>query len=297
MLEDIASCPLCNERQNTPFDQREFHGYLVTNRLCSSCGLVYQSPRMTTQELDSFYLSEYRQIYQGSENPIQRDLSVQEARAKYLVRILKENLGTKIQRHLDIGSSAGVLLHRIQHEFQCQVVGIEPGNAYRKYAEESGLRVYASLDDVRDAGEKPFDLITMVHVLEHIVEPVQYLIQLREVYLSPYNGRLLIEVPNLYAHDCFELAHQVSFSQSTLLQTLRKAGYATQILLKHGQPRSNLIPLYITLLAAPVDHLPDQNKVDRERGIKLKRFAGMTHRRIIERLFPKQAWLPEYYKQ
>jgi 2-polyprenyl-3-methyl-5-hydroxy-6-metoxy-1,4-benzoquinol methylase len=297
MPEYLACCPLCNERQSTPFDQREFDGYLVINRLCLSCGLVYQSPRMTKQELETFYHSEYRRIYQGSENPIQKDLSVQEARSKFLVMILKENLGRKIQRHLDIGSSSGVLLHRVRDEFQCQVVGIEPGNAYRNYAEESGLRVYASLDDVRDAGEKPFDLITMVHVLEHIVEPVHYLIQLREVYLKPSDGRLLIEVPNLYAHDCFELAHQVSFSQSTLLQTLRKAGYTTQILLKHGQPRSNLIPLYITLLAAPVDHIPDQNKVERERGIKLKRFAGMTHRRIIERLFPEQAWLPEYHKQ
>ncbi len=56
-----------------------------------------------------------------------------------------------------------------------------------------------------------------------------------------------------------------------------------------------LIPLYITLLATPVEISPGENEVRREGGIRLKRRAGMAHRRIIERLFPKQAWLPEFH--
>ncbi len=49
-------------------------------------------------------------------------------------------------------------------------------------------------------------LISMFHVLEHLPDPVGYLSALRQKFLEP-DGWLLIEVPNLYAHDCFEVAH------------------------------------------------------------------------------------------
>jgi 2-polyprenyl-3-methyl-5-hydroxy-6-metoxy-1,4-benzoquinol methylase len=295
MSLNVNTCPLCNEKQSTLFDQRNFRGYQVSNRLCSNCGLVYQSPRLSDDELESFYQNEYRQVYQGCEQPVQKDLTVQIKRASSLIKVLQENGFENIDRHLDIGSSSGILLERIGEEFQCQVVGIEPGEAYRSYAENSGLRVYASIEDLKNAGELPFDLITMVHVLEHLPKPVNYLKELKGQWLRP-DGVLLIEVPNLYAHNCFEIAHLTSFSQFTLEETLKKAGYSIKVLIKHGRPRSNLIPLYITILATPSKNSQGQNKAHRERGIRMKRRAGMFHRRIIEHLFPKQAWLSEFHE-
>lgn len=293
MPQNVKNCPLCDRKQNTLFDQRNFRGYQVSNRLCSNCGLVYQSPRLSDDELVSFYQNEYRQVYQGSEQPVQKDLSVQKKRSGFLIKALRENGVENIDRHLDIGCSSGILLERVVEEFQCQVVGIEPGEAYRSYAENRGLRVYASMEDLKNAGELPFDLITMVHVLEHLPNPVDYLKVLKGLWLMP-DGVLLIEVPNLYAHNCFEIAHLTSFSQFTLEETLKKAGYSIIVLFKHGRPRSKLIPLYITLLATPSKNSQEQNKALRERGIRMKRRAGMAHRRIIERLFPKQAWLSEF---
>jgi hypothetical protein len=81
---EIQNCPLCSSIQSIHFDTREFRGYQVTNKLCSNCGLVYQSPRMTDEELATFYEHEYRQVYQGSEGPLQTDLVVQGQRAEYL---------------------------------------------------------------------------------------------------------------------------------------------------------------------------------------------------------------------
>ena len=287
---NVKICPLCNDVDSAIFDQRKFRGYQISNRLCLNCGLVYQSPRMSEDELNSFYQKEYRQVYQGSENPIQKDLTVQKKRSGFLIKVLQENGIENIDRHLDIGCSSGILLERVGEEFQCQVVGIEPGDAYRSYAESRGLKVYASLDDAMHGKEIHFDLITMVHVLEHLSDPVDYLIQLKSMWLTSA-GVLLIEVPNLYAHDSFEVAHLTSFSHYTLEETLKKAGYAIKGLLKHGSPRSNLIPLYITLLATPSKN--SHERINRERGTRMKRRAGIAHRRILERLFPKQAWLPD----
>jgi 2-polyprenyl-3-methyl-5-hydroxy-6-metoxy-1,4-benzoquinol methylase len=246
---------------------------------------------MTDDELDTFYKSEYRRVYQDSEGPVTKDLTVQEARAVSLINLMIDNGLKNTHRHLDIGSSSGLLMEKIRDKFHCQVVGIEPGDSYRIHAEERGLRVYATLEAAKE--ESPFNLITMVHVLEHVQHPVSFLAMLRQEYLTE-DGLLLIEVPNLYAHDCFEVAHLVSFSRHTLFQVLKKAGYSTQVLQVHGQPRSNLIPLYITVIAAPINPLKDKKGVQKERWIGLKRRSGMTHRKIIERAFPRQAWLPEY---
>jgi 2-polyprenyl-3-methyl-5-hydroxy-6-metoxy-1,4-benzoquinol methylase len=291
---NVDNCPLCDEKQSTLFDRRNFRGYQVSNRLCLNCGFIYQSPRMNEPELDSFYEHEYRKVYQGSQEPIQKDLLVQSKRAESLIKVLEDSGIENVDRHLDIGCSSGILLERVAKQYHCQGVGVEPGEAYRTYAEDQGLKVYATLQDVKNAGEQKFDLITIIHVLEHLPNPVDYLNQLKGTWLKS-DGILLIEVPNLYAHNSFEVAHLASFSQFTLEETLRKAGYSKQFLSKHGRPRSMLIPLYITLLATPVEISPGENEVRREGGIRLKRRAGMAHRRIIERLFPKQAWLPEFH--
>ena len=287
---NVRICPLCNDIHSAIFDQRKFRGYQISNRLCLNCGLVFQSPRMSEDELNSFYQKEYRQVYQGSENPIQKDLSVQKERSGFVIKVLQDNGVENIDHHLDIGCSSGILLERVREEFQCQVVGIEPGDAYRSCAESRGLKVYATLEDAGQGKEIPFDLITMIHVLEHLPDPVDYLNQLKTMWLTSA-GVLLIEVPNLYAHDSFEVAHLTSFSRFTLVEMLKKAGYAIKGLLKHGRPRSNMIPLYITLLAIP--SINSHERINRERGIRMKRRAGIAHRRILERLFPKQAWLSE----
>ena len=77
MPENITHCPLCKHENSQLFDQRQFRGQPVQNRLCANCGLVFQSPRMTAAELDEFYAHEYRQVYQGEEGPTEKDLFVQ----------------------------------------------------------------------------------------------------------------------------------------------------------------------------------------------------------------------------
>lgn len=291
MMEEVPTCPLCGTSERRPFDTRTFRDQLVENQLCAYCGFVFQSPRMTAQELDRFYEAEYRTLYQGSEGPARKDLVVQAGRAETLLGFFKE--GQIIPaRTLDIGCSAGTFLLRIQEEFNAEVVGIEPGDAYRNHAQNQGLQVYARLEDLGAAAEKPFDLITMAHVLEHLPDPVSYLSDLRQTYLAPA-GALLIEVPNLYAHDAFEVAHLTAFSAHTLAQTLRRAGFETLQQKVHGQPRSVVLPLYLTALAQakPSAEGLSAAGVEPEHRVAFKRRWGLQRRRLLERLTPDLAWL------
>ncbi len=246
---------------------------------------------MSADELDAFYEREYRELYQGGQGPSRKDLIVQRGRAENLLFFLKRRIPT-LHRHLDIGASSGALALRFHEHYGCQAAGIEPGSAYRSFAAANGLAVFPSLEAL--AADRPgrFDLVSMIHVLEHLPEPVAYLENLRESFLEP-DGWLLVEVPNLYAHNAFEVAHLVSFSQHTLVEMLGAAGFRLEVLQRHGQPRSVVLPLYLTALAKPAGHATSSTMPVRpERGVALKRRAGMMRRRLLERVLPGLAWLP-----
>jgi len=293
MPEIVKFCLLCGKDQFSIFDQRDFRGFEVINVLCSNCGLVFQTPRMAASDLEDFYQQEYRIAYQGQEGPCERDFRVQKARAETLVKFLQEVGIDKVDRYVDVGSSAGLLMEEIQKAYDCQVVGIEPGDAYRENARSKGFNIYGDLDQLENVEENKFDLVSMIHVLEHIPDPVGYLIALREKFLT-LSGKLLLEVPNIYAHDSFEHAHMTSFSRETLTQVLEKAGYRTIFIERHGNPLSKLIPLYITILAEPYEDPHEPKRIEVERLVRMKRRAGFLHRRVIERIFPNSAWVPEF---
>jgi 2-polyprenyl-3-methyl-5-hydroxy-6-metoxy-1,4-benzoquinol methylase len=288
MTELVRECPLCGSSSRAQFDRRQFRGHPVTNVMCSRCGLVYQSPRMSDEESQAFYEAEYRLLYQGQQGPNTKDMLVQTNRAQVTLDFIKPYVSS-ISNMLDIGSSTGILMHEFKQQYQAEVYGIEPGKVYRDYAVSTGLRVYPSLEELHRANLPRFSLVSMMHVLEHLPDPVGYLARLEADFLEP-SGWLLLEVPNLYAHDCFEVAHLLAFSAHTLEQALNKAGYRVIELRRHGQPRSELIPLYITVLAQPDSAAKFVLKP--ERRVRLNRHWGFARRRLAERLSPQRAWLP-----
>jgi hypothetical protein len=128
-------------------------------------------------------------------------------------------------------------------------------------------------------------------VLEHFEDPLGSLRQIREKLLSP-QGWLLLEVPNFYAHNSYELAHLSCFTPASLKEMLRKAGYRVVSLRKHGYPRSKLFPLFLNVLAVPLENPPEPMETRVERCVPIRRKLAMLWRKILSRLLPKSAWLP-----
>jgi SAM-dependent methyltransferase len=293
MWEDVTHCPLCRSGQemHSMFAQLEDAGERLQYRICGRCGLVFQSPRMNQAALDRFYMEQYRKTVQDSEGPTDKDLRVQAGRARALAQFVHRDTA-EIRRHLDIGSSAGALLVRFRSDYGCESVGIEPGEAYRAYAAQKKLRVVPDLETLEAGGESAFDLVSMSHVLEHLPDPLAYLAHLRQRWVAP-NGWLLIEVPNLYGHQTFELAHLFAFSAATLGEILRQAGFEILRVRSHGKPRSRLIPLYLTALARPRpgDSAPGRIRSGSS-GVRVRRRLGMYWRRVATKFFARWAWLP-----
>ena len=291
MRKIVQFCPLCGSERNIFFQRWKFRGQDVDNRLCQNCGLVFQSPCMDDEEAAAFYATEYRLLNEGSVTPTARNMSAQQARAESLAGFVRPEIDS-LATHLDIGCSMGILLGRFEKEYGCHPVGIEPGEAHRQHPRQACLTVYASLAELEQNEHARFNLVSMAHVLEHLPDPVGYLVHLRETLLDPA-GWLLLEVPNLYTHDSFETAHLVSYSAHTLQQTVGKAGFEVVRLEKHGRPRSAWLPLYITLLARPKRGIQQSFQLRPERWVAPKRRLGMLSRHVLERLLPGRAWNKE----
>jgi len=288
MSEIVSACPLCTSPRSRLFDQRQFHGLEVMNRLCLHCGLVYQSPRMTEAESATFYANEYRVLQEGSRDPTLRNMTAQKERASLMLEFIRPVVPAVI-RHLDIGCSLGILLQTVSRAYQDQAVGVEPGEAHRLAAAKAGLMVFPSLEELEKSGQARFDLVSLSHVLEHLYNPVEYLTHLRESLMTP-DGWLLLEVPNLYSHDSFEVAHLFAFSPHTLREVLARSGFEIVRFKQHGRPNSAILPLYLTLLCHPAAHVELQ-PVRPEHFVTLKRRSGFLWRWILSKLLPARAWL------
>jgi 2-polyprenyl-3-methyl-5-hydroxy-6-metoxy-1,4-benzoquinol methylase len=285
------NCLLCGSNQSSIFARVESFGFPLVYLHCDHCGLIYQSEEDSKAADPDFYASTYRKIYQSTEEPTGKDLWVQQQRANHMVKLLETEPPEQPGRILDVGASTGVLLKAFQDAFSCEITGVEPGDAYRAYAENRGIPMYPSLEALTESKEGKFSVVSLIHVLEHLPDPVGMLRSIRQDLLDE-KGYLLLEVPNFYTHDSYELAHLACYTPHTLQEVLRQAGFETETLKKHGLPRSTLLNLYLTVIARPLPDGDPVSKVKPEKRVALKRKAGLFYRRIVQKLFPHQAWLP-----
>lgn len=285
------NCLLCDSDKGKIFAQVESFGYPLVYYQCENCGLIYQSLEESQAANPEFYRKTYRKIYQSLEEPTGKDLWVQNKRAEHLVGLVHDHLSDFPKRVLDIGASAGILLHQMRQTFGCDVLGVEPGDAYRAYAQENGINMLDSLDALLASKDEKFDLISMSHVLEHLPDPVNELIKMRSELLN-VAGHMLIEVPNFYAHDSYEIAHLTCFTPHTLKEMLEQAGFKVFFMKKHGVPRSDLLNLYITVLAKSSSESGRSLQVKKDYLVGFKRKISMLYRQLMQKLFPHRAWLP-----
>ncbi len=283
----VETCPLCGSKKKRLFDRGVYHGHEIANWICQRCGLVFLSPRMDEEEQSKFYATEYREMHHGGARPPTWVLEYEEQRAKHLAQIARENI-KQVRAHLDIGCSSGQLLRAVWSEFRCDSVGIEPTDGYRDFCLEQGLLVYRSMEEALASNQERFDLVTMSHVLEHLTDPVGYLMSLREQALCP-SGYLVVEVPNLFAHGCFGIWHNFAFSPDTLRETIRKAGFSLSFVKIHGIPRTNR-PFFITAIGQPLPPQSQQTPYQvrcSARFVRLRRELGRSGKTPTEFVFDK----------
>lgn len=232
----VTPCPACGTTTAEPVAHVDGKtGEPLTTVNCNTCGLGRIDPLPTTQSLEAWYANHYRQDYKNAFQPAIRHVVRAGRNALSRWQWLEDHLSATAStlpatsRTLDIGASSGEFVYLLQKR-GCDAHGIEPHTGYATHARDVlGLKVAnGSLNNMLpQKRDGHFDLISMFHVLEHLNDPLHTLKQLRQK-TGPV-GHLLIEVPNA-TRFCsprymFFKAHTLYFTQSSLHQTLRAAGW------------------------------------------------------------------------
>jgi 2-polyprenyl-3-methyl-5-hydroxy-6-metoxy-1,4-benzoquinol methylase len=140
-------------------------------------------------------------------------------------------------RLLDIGCGNGALLRTFGGSAGLwSLAGTELNNKNKKVVENIN-GVEALYTDRPDQVPGTFDIITMVHVLEHVLTPLGFIAALREK-LEP-GGLLVFEVPD-YSQNPFDLLiedHCTHFSALTLPQLIRQQGYEVLVTTTEWVPK------------------------------------------------------------
>jgi SAM-dependent methyltransferase len=130
---------------------------------------------------------------------------------------------------LDIGAASGILLETAT-KMGFQAEGVEPSHHLAKRAQDAGLNVHLGIFPHPDI-TGPYDVITLVDVIEHVPTPIQLLRDIAS-HLKPDGIGVLTtpDVQSLIARLLgprwwhFRVAHIGYFTEQTLTRALSEAG-------------------------------------------------------------------------
>ena len=279
---EAVACYNCGETKSTKLlvGQDDLSGkpgdfQFVT---CNQCGLAYQSPRLTVENISPYYDEEYiahrkqtnwgilTRFYERAMGKHDRE------KDKLVSRYVNMTAGMEV---LDVGCGSGSFLQRLRQQHEVQASGVDFKNLTHLPFFE-GVTFHEGLYYEQPLPDNFYDIVTMWHFLEHDYDPVRTLETSLRV-LKP-GGHLVIEVPRL---DCLTYRmygkrwpgvqapqHTVMFSKDMLLQFVKRSGLELVDYLPYGA-----FPAYFYLYAGLAFHLRQGKGLNLRRSI-YPYFAG-----------------------
>jgi SAM-dependent methyltransferase len=214
---------------------------------CPACGTVQKIvDDAWTREVAELYAGYaiYDQAAGAEQAVFDQATGAATSRSTRLLAALRKTVDLPVKgRMLDVGCGNGAMLRAFSEAMPCwSLAGTEIGDKYRRSIESiTGVEQLYTCPPWVVPGQ--FDVISMVHVLEHIPHPSAYLEQLL-TKLRP-GGLLVVELPHHVANP-FELLiadHCTHFAADTAAALLQRAGF--EVL----QTAEDWVPKELTLVA------------------------------------------------
>jgi SAM-dependent methyltransferase len=239
MMESI-SCNLCGNTNykvlyHIPDLLLENKDRLFTIVRCDNCGLIYQNPRPTQEEIGQYYPQEYEPYCQDrSENWIIKKVNLYgiEKRCQLINSLPGMGMGGRL---LDIGCSTGLFLNELQRYVHWQLWGIETSEYAARIARDSfKLEVFNGSLSQANYPTGYFDVVTLWDVLEHLPDPSDTLEEISRITKS--QSYLVIRLPNYDSFDSklfgpawagLDLPrHYYVFSKQNINRLLERIGFS-----------------------------------------------------------------------
>ncbi len=192
-----AACPLCaNPTPRALYDVQTDACYTILR--CDACSFAFAAPRPTPAQLAEFYSSTYFKRQNVIPFGYAEYRGVAEANARHMWGFLSKTYLTGAAetgcRILDVGCATGAFLAEAQRA-GWTATGVELSADMVDVArKEFGVNVLHADLSSESLAPNSFDVITMWHVLEHLIDPVAAIARANELLVA--GGKLYIELPN-----------------------------------------------------------------------------------------------------
>lgn len=226
VLEKLK-CFLCNSENFYLINEVDRYGFYYPTGMCTQCGNIQQTKYYEESVLIDFYANYYRKIYGNTSS-----VELFKSQKKYTGNKIFDFV-SKIQNPrnvLEIGCGAGGIL-AVFKENGANVIGLDFDDDYLNEARNHDIKVIKGSTEVLDIDQK-FDVIILSHLLEHIVNPYDFLQDVKR-FLSK-DGLIYIEVPSInsvcegaFHYDLlryWQNAHTIHFTAKSLSLLCKSVG-------------------------------------------------------------------------
>ena len=193
--------------------------------ICDACGMVIQSTSPSEVLIKDYYENTATYINPGNKGKPKKEKI--DSLERYFSII--ETVINFPKSVFQVGCSDGYTLDRFKKRGSQIVSGVDPSIASNQLAKKLyGIdTIVGTIENISLDGQK-FDLVLLTHVLEHLFNPIHAL-EICKNFIK-LNGLLFIEVPlfenyKKQPNGVLSLEHLNYFSESTLVETITRAGY------------------------------------------------------------------------
>lgn len=221
--------------------------------ICRECSLIYTNPVPPEKLYNRFYLEAYNDFYIHQDSFVP-SLKGTPADINKILGIIHDYLPDRNSGILEVGSGSGRFLYYLAEQYP-NSVGIEPGSNSSNAKAVYKLKIIDDFFEAHDFGDQKFNMIVMIHVLEHFYDINRAISKCRSLLTE--NGFIFIEVPNILKpfrsldHYFLRYVHPVNFSPETIKRFLAKHGFQTIYLDSVGT--RGPVPKNIILVARNVE--------------------------------------------
>lgn len=182
------ACPLCGKDNDVAFLQKQ-ELELVQ---CKNCSMIFANPIPVEISSGSFYNETHAPFYLS---PDKLESDYASVRFERELRLFRQFC--KSGNVLDVGCSTGAFLFQLQNHFpgNYEVLGTDVSQPALEYAKSRGVKIVSGSFLDFDFGQRHFDAITFWAVMEHLINPKQFLEKAASLLHS--GGHCFVLVPNM----------------------------------------------------------------------------------------------------